>query len=85
VFPHFAVPQFYALFYSLSQLPIKKNVFQILHFPGYFAVFSWFPQKCKIGVLLHKEEGHKNASCLCEFEHATLVTSAGTFTTFPVA
>jgi hypothetical protein len=84
VFPYFAVPQFYALFYSLSLLSIK-NVFQILHFPGFFTVFSWFPQKCKIEVLLYKEEGHKNASCLCVFEHATLVTSAGTFTTFPVA
>ena len=84
VFPHFAVPQFYALFYSLSELPIK-NVFHILCFPVFFAVFNWFPQKCKIEVLLCVEEGHKDAACLCVFEHATLVTSAGTSTTFPIA
>ena len=84
MFPHFAIPQFYALFYSLSQLPIKI-VFQILHFPGFFAVFSWFPQKYKIEVLLYIEEGQKDASCLYVFEHAALVTSAGIFTTFPIA
>jgi len=65
-------------------MPVK-NVFQILHFTRFIAVFSWFPQKCKIKVLLLIEEGHKDASYLCVSEHATLLTSAGTLTTLPIA
>jgi len=65
-------------------MPIK-NVFQILHFPEFIAVFSLFPQTCKIKVLLYIEGGHKDASYLCVFEHATLLISAGTFTTLPIA